>query len=84
MIEQTAIEKLHAAAALGALEFYVSQSENRGPELRCRIWDGFKFMARKDVEKIALEFNQAIAVDRAKWRNRMVVTARQAIAPDAA
>lgn len=56
-----AIEKLHIAESIEGLEFYVSKSENRGPELHCRIWEGFKFMLKGDVQTIATALNDAIA-----------------------
>lgn len=76
---QAAIEKLYAAQAVEMLGFFVVQAPNRGPELNCRIWDGFKYMSRDDVEKLCKELNEAMRSVQLKWESRMEHGANNAL-----
>lgn len=52
-------EILTAAEYLRSIEFYVSQYENKPPELRCRIF-GLPGLTKGEMEALATDLNGAV------------------------
>lgn len=54
------IFKLQTAEALEALEFYVTQGMNTGPELNCRIWK-MPCLSKQEMDQLSNELNRCIS-----------------------
>jgi hypothetical protein len=60
MTTETMIAKLQTTRALEALKFYISKSDNRGPELRCCILDIANYN-KAEADALVADLNAAIA-----------------------
>ena len=49
------------ADSLNSLGFYVTKSDNRDPELHCRIWK-FPIYSTVELEELATQLNEAIQI----------------------
>lgn len=76
MTLQSAINELQAADAICSLSFYVLKSDNKGPELRCRIFDDcVKFQSEANAERLARELNEAIKPVIRRWETGFFTSA---------
>lgn len=62
-----------AFESIKALEFYVTQSDNKPPELHCRVWGiGAE---RERMDYIARDLNAAIAPIKDRWMKTFLLDA---------
>lgn len=84
MTPQAIMDTLQSVRSLEAMQFYATKSDNKGPELHCRIWS-FNTMPLEWVQSLAGDLNKAIQPVIRNWMHnveRPVVRHYEEIAQD--
>lgn len=71
--------ELAVAESVDAIGFYTSTSTNRGPEINCRLWDGFRHLSNESAEQLCRELNSAIKSTKEAWSKQAKDAARKTL-----